>query len=150
MAVEFTGWYQVNPYNISFLGEAPSLIYYDNDQLKICGYQAQIRKSMSQSCPGSPESSVQAKSQGLILSILLIDLEYLSGLCFLPLAQWPPVQWGITKKMVLLADVHLSIWPRHLLCCSDVGPAFPHHTGRKEVVDLAGFSWALSNVLGSA
>lgn len=64
---------------------------------------------MSQSCPGSPESSVQAKSQGLILRILLHiilrDLECPSGLCFLPLAQWSPGQWGVTKKVALLAEV---------------------------------------------
>lgn len=54
---------------------------------------------------------MQAKSQGLILSILLqillTDPEYPSGLCFLPLARWNPGQWGVTKEMALLADVLL-------------------------------------------
>lgn len=54
---------------------------------------------------------MQAKSQGLILSILLqillLDLEYPSGLCFFSLAQWNPGQWGVTKKMALLADLLL-------------------------------------------
>lgn len=66
---------------------------------------------MSQSCPGSPESSVEATSQGLIFSILLqiivIDLEYPSGLCLLPLAQWNPGQWEATQEMALLAGILL-------------------------------------------
>ena len=131
---------------------------------------------MSQSYPGSSESSVQSKAHGFIYvlpQILLLDLEYRSGLWFLPLAQWAwcwstfTVQWGITKKMVLLADdllASLSLakassvpvmcqWCWYF-CTSDVGSAFPHHMGeewgRVEQGSPTGLSWATSNVLGSA
>lgn len=126
---------------------------------------SQVRKSMSQFYPGSPESSVQSKAHSFIYflpRILLKDLEYLSGLWFLPLAQWTwcwatsTVQWRIIKNMALLVDVLLasvklakasSILQWCWFCIST------SHGEEQDWVEWgtpAGLSWTTSDMLGSA